>query len=70
MNRGNVHHNEPLFGLHSPWIPSPVTVAGNRLKCFFTRQMRESTLGSSGDLSKFLEREDNQDDKDQGNQEE
>jgi hypothetical protein len=43
------------------------SVAGNRLKRFFTRRMRESTLGSSGDLSELLEREENEGDK-EGNQ--
>ena len=44
------------------------SVAGNRLKRFFTRRMRESTLASSGDLSDVLEREDNGDNEDEGGQ--
>ena len=65
------------FGPYRIWETSPAgyyrleeldgtrstqSVAGNRLKRFFTRRMRESTLGSSGDLSELLEREDNEGD--------
>ena len=49
---------------------SAQSIAGNRLKRFFTRRMRESTLGSSGDLSELLERENDGDDGDGGDQEE
>jgi hypothetical protein len=65
------------FGPYRIWEASPAgyyrleeldgtrstqSVAGNRLKRFFTRRMRESTLGSSGDLSELLERGDNEGD--------
>jgi len=62
------------FGPYRIWEASPAgyyrleeldgtqaaqSVAGNRLKRFFTRRMRESTLESSGDLSELLAHEDN-----------
>jgi hypothetical protein len=71
------------FGPYRIWEASPAgyyrleeldgtqstqSVTGNRLKRFFTRRMRESTLGSSGDLSELLEREDSRDDGDGGDQ--
>ena len=71
------------FGPYRIWEASPAgyyrleeldgtqaaqSIAGNRLKHFFTRRMRESTLESSGDLSELLGREDNHEE--EGEQEE
>ena len=73
------------FGPYRIWEASPAgyyrlkeldgtqsaqSVAGNRLKRFFTRRMRESTLGSSEDLSNMLKCEDGRDDGDGGDQRE
>ena len=46
------------------------SVAGNRLKRFFTRRMREFTLGSSEDLSEILKHENRRDEGDEGDQRE